>query len=64
MKEHPHKPTLLKLISGVKFEEFPNSFTDSEFQGTKLHSYYPHAQTFPNYVPEEFEKFMDDIVAE
>ena len=64
MKEHPHKPTLLKWISGVKIEEFLNSFTDSEFQKTKLHSYYPHAQTFPNYVPEEFEKFMDDTVAE
>ena len=64
LKEHPHKSTLLNWIQGVKIEEFLNSFTDTEFQGIKLHSYYPHAQTFPNYVPDEFEDFMDTTVKE
>ena len=64
LKEHPHKSTLLNWIQGVKIEEFLNSFTDTEFQGIKLHSYYPHAQTFPNYVPDEFEDFMDTTVQE
>ena len=64
LKEHPHKSTLLKWIQGVKIEEFLNSFTDSDFQGIKLHSYYPHTQVFPNYVPDEFEEFMDKTVLE
>ena len=64
LKEHPHKSTLLKWIQGVKIEEFLNSFTDSEFQGVKLHSHYPHSQAFPSYVPQEFETFMDDTVKE
>ena len=61
---HPHKTTLLNWINGVRIEEFLNSFTDSEFQGTKCFSYYPHTQTFPNYVPEEFEEFMEKTVLE
>ena len=64
LKEHPQKKTLLSWIEGVKIEEFLNSFTDSEFQGVKLHSHYPHSQAFPNYVPQEFETFMDDTVKE
>ena len=64
LKEHPHKTTLLSWIEGVKIEEFLNSFTDSEFQGTKLFSYYIHTQAFPNYVPDEFEEFMDKTVLE
>ena len=64
LKEHPHKKTLLSWIQGVKIEEFLNSFTDSDFQGIKLHSHYPHAQAFPNYVPAEFEEFMDKTVSE
>ena len=30
----------------------------------KLHSYYPHSQGFSNYVPQEFEEFMDKTVQE
>ena len=48
----------------MKIEEFLNSFTDSEFPGTNLFSYYPHTQSFPNYVPDEFEEFMDKTVLE
>ena len=64
LKEHPQKTTLLSWIEGVKIEEFLNSFTDSEFQGVKLNSRYPQPQVLPNYVPQEFEKFMDDTVQE
>ena len=64
LKNHPQKSTLLQWIEGVKIEEFLNSFTDTEFQGIKLHSYYPSSQSFPNYVPEEFEDFMDNTVQE
>ena len=64
LKEHPQKQTLLNWIGGVKIEEFLNSFTDSEFQGVKLHSHFPHEQTFPNYVPDEFEEFMDSTIQE
>ena len=64
LKQHPQKKTLLSWIEGVKIEEFLNSFTDSEFQGIKLHSHYPQSQVFPNYVPQEFETFMDDTVKE
>ena len=62
MKEHPQKTTLLNWIEGVKIEEFLSSFTDSEFQGIKLHSYYPHEQSSPNYVPPEFEEFMEETI--
>ena len=62
LKEHPQKTTLLNWIEGVKIEEFLSSFTDTEFQGINLHSYYPHEQSFPNYVPPEFEGFMDDTI--
>jgi len=64
LKEHPQKQTLLNWIGGVKIEEFLNSFTDSEFQGIKLHSHFPHEQTFANYVPDEFEGFMDKTIQE
>jgi len=64
LKQHPQKKTLLSWIEGVKIEEFLNSFTDSEFQGIKLHSHYPQSQVFPNYVPQEFETFVDDTVKE
>ena len=37
LKEHPHKQNLMKWISGVTLEEFLNSFTDSEFQGSLIH---------------------------
>ena len=43
---------------------FCNSFTDSEFQGEKHNSYYPPPREFPNYVPAEFETFMDIQVKE
>ena len=64
LKEHPQKTTLLIWIEGVKIEEFLNSLTDSEFQGIKIYSHYPQQQAFSNYVPQEFEKFMDDTVQE
>ena len=64
LKEHPQKQTLLNWIGGVKIEEFLNSFTDSEFQGIKLHSHFPHEQAFANYVPDEFEGFMDKTIQE
>ena len=64
LKQHPQKKTLLSWIEGVKIEEFLNSFTDSEFQGVKLHSHDPHSQAFPNYVPQKFKTFMDDTVKE
>ena len=58
LAQHPHKDNLLKWIKGVRIEEFLNSFTEGEFQGIHLHSYYPTAQQFPNYVPPEFAQFM------
>ena len=64
LKDHPQRTTLLNWMEGVKIEEFLNSFTDTEFQGMKLHSYYPHSQGFSNYVPQEFEEFMDKTVQE
>ena len=59
LKDHPHKLNLMKWISGVTLEEFLNSFTNAEFQGEKLNSYYPLPKEFSNYVPAEFETFMD-----
>jgi hypothetical protein len=64
LKDHPQKTNLLGWIKGVKIEEFLKSFTSTEFQGIKLNSYYPHTQSFPNYVPPEFEQFMDNTVQE
>jgi len=64
LRDHPQRTTLLNWMEGVKIEEFLNSFTDTEFQGMKLHSYYPHSQGFSNYVPQEFEEFMDKTVQE
>ena len=64
LKEHPQKTTLLNWIEGVKIEEFLNFLTDSECQGIKIYSHYPQQQAFSNYVPQEFEKFMNDTVQE
>ena len=64
LKEYPQKTTLLSWIEGVKIEEFLNSLTDSEFQGVRIYSHYPQPQAFQNYVPQEFEKFIDDTVLE
>ena len=62
LAQHPHKDNLLKWIKGVRIEEFLNSFTEGEFQGIHLHSYYPTAQQFPNYVSSEFEQFKEQKV--
>ena len=62
LREHPQKTTLLNWIEEVKNEEFLSSFTGSKFQGIKLHSYYPHEQISPNYVPPEFEDFMEETI--
>ena len=59
LKDRPHKDNLLKWIKGVEIEEFSNSFTSTEFQGEKLHSYHLQATQSPNCVPEEFIPFMD-----
>ena len=64
LKEHPRKENLMKWISGATLEDFLNSFTNSEFQGKKLNSYYPQPNELPNYVPPEFETFMDSQVKE
>ena len=47
---------------GVKIEDYLNSFTEGNFQGIPMHSYYPEPQQFENYVPSEFEDFMDTTV--
>ena len=64
LKDHPHKHAILGWLSGVKIEEFLNSFTSTTFQGIKLNSYYPQQQHFENYVPAQFEQFMDEQVQE
>ena len=64
LKDHPHKATILNWLQGVKLEEFLNSFTNSEFQGIKLNSHYPSALELQNYVPDEFEDFMDKQIQE
>ena len=64
LKDHPHKNTILNWLSGVKIEEFLNSFTSKVFQGTKLHSYYPEQKHFETYVPAQFENFMNEQVQE
>ena len=52
LKDHPHKQTLLKWIQGIHIEDFLNSFTTGEYQGIRLHSFYPEPQEFQNYVPQ------------
>ena len=64
LKDHPRKLNLMKWISGVTLEEILNSFTNAEFQGEKLNSYYPLPKEFSNYVPAEFETFMDNQIKE
>jgi hypothetical protein len=46
LKDHPHKHAILGWLSGVKIEEFLNSFTNSEFQGVKLNSRSPNLKFF------------------
>ena len=36
LKDHPHKQTLLKWITGVPIEDFLNSFNSGEFQGLEF----------------------------
>ena len=64
LRDHPHKQTILKWLHRVQIEEFLNSFTTGSFQGIELSSYYPTPQHFDNYVPEEFQNFMDENVQE
>ena len=61
-KTTPHKETILKWLQGVQIEEFLNSYTKGTFQGITLDSHYPAPQHFDNYVPEEFQQFMQENV--
>ena len=45
-------------------EDFLSSFTTGTFQGMQLNSYYPEPQVFENYVPQQFEGFMDSNIKE
>ena len=64
LKDHPHQETILKWLQGVQIEDFLNSYTTGTFQGVQLDSYYPASQHFENYVPDEFQQFMDENVQE
>ena len=55
---------ILKWLTGVRIEDFLQSFTEGMFQGIPMHSYYPEPQKFDNYVPQEFETFIDNTVNE
>jgi len=62
LKDHPNKVNILKWLCGVKIEDFLQSFTEVTFQGIPMHSFYPQPQQFDNYVPAEFESFIDITV--
>ena len=64
LKDHPHRQSILGWLSGVRLEEFLNSFTTTVFQGEQIHSYYPEQKQFENYVPSEFKDFMNEQVQE
>ena len=54
----------MKWLQGVEIEEFLNSYTKGTFQQITLDSYYPAQQQFDNYVPEQFQQFMEENVQE
>ena len=60
----PHKQTILGWLTGVRIEEFLNSFTSTTFQEQTVQSYYPQPREFENYVPPEFQNFMNEQVQE
>ena len=62
--DHPNKVNILKWLVGVKIEDFLQSFTEGVFQGIQMHCFYPETQQFHNYVPQEFEGFIDATVKE
>jgi len=64
LRDHPHKQKILNWLSGVRIEEFLNSFTSTTFQGESLKSYYPEPRQFENYVPQEYHTFMNEQVQE
>jgi len=64
LRDHPNKVNILKWLVGVKIEDFLQSFTEGVFQGIQMHSFYPETQEFHNYVPQEFEGFIDATVKE
>jgi len=64
LKDHPNKVNILRWLTGVKIEDFLQSFTEGNFQDITMCSYYPEPQQFQNYVPKEFEDFMDTTVKE
>ena len=39
LKDHPDKEVLLKWLTGVKIEDFLQSFTKGDFQGIPMNSY-------------------------
>ena len=48
----------------MQIEDFFNSHTQGEFQGITLDSVLPQQVQFDNYVPPEFDPFMDETVQE
>ena len=62
LKDHPHKQTLLKWLQGVQIEDFLHSLTTGSYHCIELNSFYPPSQHFANYVPEEVEQLMNEIV--
>ena len=64
LRDHPHKENILKWLQGVQIEAFLNSYTKGTFQRITLDSHYPAPQHFDNYVPEEFQQFMEENVQE
>ena len=64
LKNHPDKDMLLTWLKGTPLEKKLNSFTVSSFHNIPINSYYPKSQHFDNYVPVEFNSFMDQTVEE
>ena len=64
MRDHPNKGPILKWLTRVKIEDFLQSFTEENFQGIPVHSFYPEPQQFDNYVSQQFEEFMDATVSD
>ena len=51
LKNHPEKHELLGWLRGVKIEQYLNTYTDSAFNGQRMHGFYPPQHRAKNLVP-------------
>ena len=64
LKNHPEKHELLGWLRGVKIEQYLNTYTDSAFNGQRVHGFYPPQHRAKNLVPDKFTDWVTQEIQE